>query len=159
LDKFIQCIEAGIKGSKVDITTTGSLSLRKAVEHQNEIGNDKLLQGFLAKAWADAIGEWTKDKTQHKITFLLCQLWDTLFTRVWDTRNFILHHTPNCYRAIEGLNKNEVLAQSDRRLAEHDEAEIERMGRLTKRKWVRQLDKLREIYAKSANNWRKGNLQ
>jgi hypothetical protein len=167
LDKFIQCIEAGTKGSKVDSSTTGSLSLRKAVEHQNEIGNDKLLQGFLAKTWADAIGEWTKDKTQHKITFLLRQLWDTLFTRVWDTRNFILHHTPNCYRATEGLNlaerlrwyrenKNEVLAQSDRRLAEHDEAEIERMGRLTKRKWVRQLDKLRDIYRQECKQLEKG---
>jgi hypothetical protein len=108
LDKFIQCIEAGIKDTKVDSTTTGSLSLRTAVDHQNEIGNDKLLQGFLAKAWANAIGEWTMDKIQHKVTFLLRQLWDTLFTWVWDTRNFILHHTPNCYRAIEGLQKSYV---------------------------------------------------
>jgi hypothetical protein len=53
-------------------------------------------------------------------------------------------------------NKNEVLAQGDRRLAEHDEVAIERMGRLTKQKWVRQLDKLREIYSQECKQLEKG---
>jgi hypothetical protein len=53
-------------------------------------------------------------------------------------------------------NKNEVLAQGDRGLAEHDEAAIERMGRLTKRKWVHQLDKLREIYNQECKHLEKG---
>ena len=66
-------------------------------------------------------------------------LWDILFQQVWDTRNHILHHTPNIYRGKESLslgkriryyrdNSNLLLSHHDRTLADHNNKAIESMG-------------------------------
>jgi hypothetical protein len=48
------------------------------------------------------------------------------------------------------------LAQSDHKLADHGDKEIEHMGRKTRRKWVRTLDKLRETHATELKQLERG---
>ena len=166
MDKFIACLEAGIQGEEL-LALSGSPAMRQAIQHQNQIGTSKLLQGYLARSWADALEEFGCKRVTSKISWLLRQIWDTLFHRLWDTRNFVLHHTPNCYRSAESTNfaerlrwyrdnRNLVLAQSDHKLADHGDEEIERMGRKTRRKWVRTLDRLRKTYATELKQLERG---
>jgi hypothetical protein len=51
-----------------------------------------------------------------------------------------------------------VLRAEDSHLAEHDSEAIERMGRLTKIKWIQQLDKLKNIHSKEGHSRDKGQI-
>jgi hypothetical protein len=166
MDKFVGCLEAGIRDEDA-MTSIESPALRRAIEHQNRIGTTKLLQGFVAKSWADALTEFGCQRVSTKMSWLLRQIWDILFQRLWDTRNFVLHHTPNCYRRAECTNfadrlrwyrdnRNSILAQSDHKLVNFEDDEIERMGRKTRRQWVRILDKLRDAHATELKQLDKG---
>ena len=125
MDKFIACLEAGIQGKELP-APSGSPALKQAIQHQNQIGTPKLLQGYLARSWADALEEFGCKRVPSKISWLLQQVWGILCQRLWDTRNFILHRTPNCFRTAESNNfaeqlrwyrdnRNLVLAQWRRR--------------------------------------------
>ena len=48
------------------------------------------------------------------------------------------------------------MAQLDHKLADHGDEEIKRMGRKTRRKWVRTLDKLRETHATELKQLERG---
>ena len=98
-------------------------------------------------SWAEALRELGCKWVNTKMSWLLWQLWETVFLWQWDTRNYILHHMPNIYRRAETEsfaerlrwfreNRHLVLAPSDSHYAEHDEEAIERMGRKTRWKWV-----------------------
>jgi hypothetical protein len=106
-------------------------------------------------------------KPQTAYSSLYGLIWKTLFQRLWDTWNYILFHTPNRYKLAENdnlagklhwyrENRHHVLRAEDCHLAEHDSEAIERLGRLTKRKWIQQLDKLRNIYSKKGHLLDKG---
>jgi hypothetical protein len=137
IDRFISCIEAGIRNEEATVPE-GPPKLRLAIQHQNKIGTSKLLQGFMAISWADALIELGCKRVNTKMAWLLQQLWDMIFLRQWDTRNYILHHLPNIYRQTEHTNlaerlrwfrehRNLVLSPEDSHLAEHDEEAIECM--------------------------------
>jgi hypothetical protein len=167
MDKFIKYIECGIAGEKISVPSE-PIELRKAILDQNSIGTDKLLQGFIAKSWAKALPAMgsAEKHVPSAIRSLLILIWDTLFQRMWDTRNHILHHLPNNYKIAEGQsydnrlrwyndNYHKVLHEKDRSIVPSIE-EIEQMGRLTKRKWVQQLDKLRKYSEQEGNLLDKG---
>jgi hypothetical protein len=166
IDRFVSCIEAGIREEPAPVPD-GPPKLRLAVMHQNAIGTSKMLQGYLAISWAEALSEFGCKRVNTKMSWLLRQLWETVFLWQWDTRNYILHHMPNVYRRTETEsfaerlrwfrdNRHLVLAPSDSHYAEHDEEAIERMGRRTRRKWVRQLDKLKTVYAQERTQRERG---
>jgi hypothetical protein len=167
MDKFIKYIECGIAGEKIPVPTE-PIELKRAILDQNLIGTDKLLQGFLAKSWAKALPAMgsAEKHVPSAMRSLLILIWDTLFQRMWDTRNHILHRLPNNYKIAEGQsydnrlrwyndNCHKVLHEKDRLLVPSIE-EIENMGRLTKRKWVQQLDKLRKYSEQEGNLLDKG---
>jgi hypothetical protein len=116
-----------------------------------------MLQGFIARSWAAALEATGCKHPTTVIRALHRLLWTVLFKQIWDTRNFILYHTPNHYNREENVtleaklhwyreNRYTVLAECDRHLAEHDSDAISQMGRKTKRKWIQQLDKLSKIH-------------
>jgi hypothetical protein len=97
LEEFMHCIECGITGQDAPIPTFIP-ELREAVRDQNTICTQKLLQGYMAKSWVTAMKS-ANVKRPHQCTKTLQRLlWDILFQKVWDTRNHILHHTPNMYQ-------------------------------------------------------------
>jgi hypothetical protein len=100
IDRFISCIEVGIREEEATVPE-GPPKLRLAVQHQNKIGTSKLLQCYLAISWVEALKEFGCKRVNTKISWLLRQLWETVFLQQWDTRNYILHHLPNIYRQAE----------------------------------------------------------
>jgi hypothetical protein len=82
MDKFIACLEAGIQGEELP-APSGSPALKQAIQHQNQIvgtsmkqaiqhqnqivGTSKLLQGYLARSWADALEEFGCKRVPSKI--------------------------------------------------------------------------------------------
>ena len=157
-DWYHKCLLSGISGEPLT-PPEGPEKLTKAVSDQIQIGTDKMLQGFLAKSWREALEEsGCKSKLlNHHTLSLHRHVWTTLFQQLWDTRNYILHHTPNLYNKSEDgdlskqlhwyrQNRHHVLGEADQRWADHSSQDIERMGRRTKRKWVQLLDKLRKAY-------------
>ena len=156
------CIECGIKG--ISAPTSDSIpELRHVIADQNAIGTTKLLQGYMAKSWVDAM-KHAGVKQPYAMTQLLQRsLWDILFQKIWDTRNHILHHMPNVYRTAESTDLRErlkyyrdhgnlLLSHHDRALADHSDEAIESMGRLTRRKWVKHLDKLHAQFRVECEN-------
>jgi hypothetical protein len=98
-----------------------------------------------------------KAKTLQKL------LWYTLFQKIWDIRNHILHHMPNVYRTAESTDLRErlkyyrdignlLLSHHDKALANHSDEAIESMERLTRRKWVKHLDKLHAQFLTESEN-------
>ena len=73
MDKFVGCLEAGIRDEDA-MTSIESPALRRAIEHQNRIGTTKLLQGFVAKSWADALTEFGCQRVSTKMSWLLRQI-------------------------------------------------------------------------------------
>lgn len=156
---FLSCIKCGIKQTVAPVPKHPH-ELATAVKHQNRIGTHKMLQGYLAKSWGDALratgykGDYRLGLTRlHKI------LWEHLFQRIWDTRNYVLKKTPNQYNTVEDAtleqklnwyreNRHTVLSLQDRHLANIDSDEIKKMGRLTRRKWIKHLDRLHDIHKK-----------
>jgi hypothetical protein len=153
-EAFMTCIECGIKGTSAP-TSNSIPELRCVLADQNAIGTTKLLQGYMAKSWVDAM-KHTRVKQPYAMAKILQRsLWDTLFQKIWDTRNHILHHMPNVYRTAESTdlrerlkyyrdNGNLLLSHHDRALADHSDEAIASMGRLTRRKWVKHLDRLHQ---------------
>ena len=108
MEAFMTCIECGILGTDAP-TTTFIPELCRAVADQNAIGTTKLLQGYMAKSWIAAM-KTAKVKQPHAMAKILQKsLWDILFQKIWDTRNHILHHTPNVYRTAESTDLRERL--------------------------------------------------
>jgi hypothetical protein len=96
-------------------------------------------------------------------------MWDTLFQKVRDTQNHILHHTPNIYWTAESAdlrkclkyyphNGNRLRSHCDCALADHSDKDIEYMGQLTSPHWVKQLDKLHIQFLKESKNREAGQL-
>ena len=162
VDKFMQCIECAINGRGVPIPKFIP-ELREALTDQNTIGTSKLLQGYIAKSWIEAIKR-TGVKRPHQIAKTLqCSVWDIIFQQVWDTRNHILHDTPNIYKNAESTdlrerlryypdNKTTLLNHHNQTATDHSDETIEAMGRLTRRQWVRHLDKLSAQFQKEREN-------
>jgi hypothetical protein len=65
VEKFMQCIECGIEGRDVPIPKFIP-ELREAMTDQNTIGTSKLLQGYIAKSWIEAMKR-TGVKRPHQI--------------------------------------------------------------------------------------------
>jgi hypothetical protein len=76
---------------------------------------------------------------------------------------------PNMYRNAESTdlqerlryycdNKHTLLSHHDQHAADHSDETIEAMGRLTQRRWVRQLDKLNAQFQKECENREAGEL-
>jgi hypothetical protein len=95
----------------------------------------------------------------HTLKRLHVILYEQLFQRLWDTRNYIQKKTPNQYNKAECAtltdrlvwyreNRHNLLSESDLHLANIDEEAIQQMGRATKRKWIRHLDRLHNIHMK-----------
>ena len=168
VEKFMQCIECGIDRRTAPLPTFPQ-ELRGAMTDQNTIGTSKLLQGYMAKSWVDAMKCAGVKHPYQKAKTLQRSLWDVIFQRVWDTRNHILHHTPNLYRNTESTdlrerpryyrdNKNSPLSYHDQSAADHSDETIEAMGRLTRRRWVKHLDKLSAQFQKERQNREAGQL-
>ncbi len=139
---FLSCIKCGTKQTAAPVPNYPH-ELATAVKHQNRIGTHKMLQGYLAKSWGEALratgykGDYRRGLTRlHRI------LWEHLFQRIWDTRNYILKKTPNRYNIAEETtleqklnwyreNRHTALSLYDRHLANIDSDEIKKMGRLT----------------------------
>jgi hypothetical protein len=156
------CIECGIKGTSAP-TSHSIPELRHVIADQNAIGTTKLLQGYMAKSWVDAVKLARVKQPYAMAKILQRSLWDTLFQKIWDTRNHILHHMPNVYRTAESTDLRErlkyyrdhgnlLLSHHDRALADHSDEAIESMGRLTRRKWVKHLDKLHAQFPVECKN-------
>jgi hypothetical protein len=118
-----------------------------------------MLQGFLASSWGAALKVTGHKKHMHTLKRLHVILYEQLFQRRWDTRNYILKKTPNQYNKAECAtladrliwyreNRHNLLSESDRHLTNIDEEAIQQMGRKTKRKWIRHLDRLHTIHVK-----------
>jgi hypothetical protein len=155
---FLSCITCGIDRTNAQVPTSHT-ELATAVKHQNRIGTHKMLQGFLASSWGDALRATGLKKHQSSLKRLHVILYEQLFMKIWDTRNFILKKTPNRYNLAEEAsleqklnwyrdNRHTVLSLSDRHLANIDEEDINKMGKNTRRKWVQHLDRLQEIFKK-----------
>jgi hypothetical protein len=158
---FFSCIKCGIAKTDAPVPNHPH-ELATAVKHQSRIGTHKMLQGFLSRSWRDALQtSGFKGNHQLGLKHLHLLLWNQLFQRIWDTRNFVLKKTPNRYNAAEGASleqklnwyrehRQTLLSLQDRHLANKDEEEIKKMGRLTRRKWVQHLDRLHEIHMKKS---------
>ena len=96
LEQFMHCIESGIAGRDAQLSTFYP-ELNEAVRDQSKIGTHKLLQGYMAKSWITAMKSTNVKHPHQRAKTLQRLLWDILFQKVWDTRNHILHHTPNMY--------------------------------------------------------------
>jgi hypothetical protein len=107
-EAFMTCIECGIKGTSAP-TSNSIPELRRALADQNAIGTTKLLQGYMAKSWVDAMKHARVKQPYAMAKILQRSLWDTLFQKIWDTRNHILHHMPNVYRTAESTDLRERL--------------------------------------------------
>ena len=157
VDAFLMCVRNGISGKSIQMPLAAP-KLQQAVKDQIRIRTDKLLQGFLAKSWVDALVESRSKRPDIRAADLHRSVWDTLFRRLWDTRNHILHNTLNAHNRAEQKelaqklhwyreNRHHVLSEGDCKWAMHDTFAIEQMGRRTRRKWVQHLDKLSKAYA------------
>jgi hypothetical protein len=146
---FISCITNGILETHAPVPSSPH-ELATAVKHQNSIGTHKMLQGFLASSWSAALKATGHKKHQQSLRRLHVFLYDLLFQRIWDTRNFILKKTPNQYNKVADMsltqrliwykeNRHTMLSLSDCHLANFDEETIRQMGRDTKRKWIKTL--------------------
>jgi hypothetical protein len=166
MEKLTTCIECGISGVDTPIPKFIP-ELRRAVADQNTIGTTKLLQGYMAKSWISAMKQAGVKRPHTMAKTLQRSLWDTLFQKIWDTRNHILHHTPNVYRTAESAdlrerlryyrdNGNLLLSHHDRALADHSDKAIESVGRLTRRKWAKHLDKLHAQFLTECENRESG---
>ena len=155
---YLSCINSGIAKKRAPVPEHPH-ELATAVKHQNRIGTHKMLQGFLARTWCNALQASGYKKYQLGIKRLHQIMWEHLFQRLWDTHNFVLKKTPNRYNAAENASlddklnwyrehRHTLLSAQDRHLANKDEEEIAKMGRLTRRKWVQHLDRLHEIHKK-----------
>jgi len=163
---FIHCVTSGM--SKVDApVTTSPHELATAIKHQNQIGTHKMLQGFIASSWGAALKATGHKKHMHTLKRLHVILYEQLFQRLWDTRNYILKKTPNQYNKAECAtladkltwyreNRHTLLSESDRNIANIDDDAIQQMGRNTKRKWIRHLDRLHSIHVKENNTRDRG---
>jgi hypothetical protein len=129
----------------------------------------KLLQGYMAKSWVEAMKRAGVKRPHQMAKTLQRSLWDIIFQQVWDTSNHILHHTPNLYRNAESTdlrerlryyrdNKNALLNHHDQTAVDHSDEAIETMGRLTRRRWVKHLDKLSAQFQKERDNREAGQL-
>jgi hypothetical protein len=156
---FLSCIKCGIKQTAAPVPKHPH-ELATAVKHQNRIGTHKMLQGFLAKSWGDALRA-TGYKGNHQLGLIRLHkiLWEHLFQRIWDDQNYVLKKTPNRYNTAEEAtlehklnwyrdNRHTALSLHHRHLANIDSNKIRKMGRLTRRKWVKHLDRLHDIHKK-----------
>jgi hypothetical protein len=131
--------------------------LYQVVISQNKIGAVKMLQGYLSKAWIQAMEDYGEKHPNRQMTAILRGLWDELFEPIREMRNHILHDLPNRYNdALDKSNEEklqwyydhwfEVLSFHDCKFTEHSKEKIQAMQGKTKRQWVRELDRLRAIY-------------
>lgn len=154
---YITCITCGILRDHAPVPASPH-ELATAIKHQNQIGTHKMLQGFLASSRGAALKATGHKKHMHTLKRLHVILYEQLFQRLWDTRNYILKKTPNQYNKAECAladrliwyreNRHNLLSESDRHLANIDEEAIQQMGCETKCKWIRHLDHLHTIHVK-----------
>ena len=128
MDVFTRSLTSGFTSSVITVPNYPK-ELAQAVQDQNKIGSEKMLQGFIATTWQKALNKCgvKRDKTANTMTFIFKQIWNVLFQRLWDTRNHILHHTPNCYRIAEANSLDSKLQwYSDNRfrLFPHADADL-----------------------------------
>lgn len=119
--------------------------LATAVTHQNEIGTQKMLQGYIAKAWTLALhATGHKKPSKNAIRGLFKMIWGTLFTTIWRTGNNIHHKGPNNAKSADGDrtmvetlrwyrdNWHNALSPQDVHFAEHNDDSILCMGHMTR---------------------------
>ena len=61
-----------------------SPTIRQAIENQQTLGIEFLLQGYLIIDWLVAIQENHPDKPELLLTHLYVGLWKTLFASIWE---------------------------------------------------------------------------
>jgi hypothetical protein len=137
---------------------THTPSIARAVQAQETIGMLKLLQGFPAIEWRQAmVSEGTREHIPRHMRWILGILLNHVIEPLWTTRNHILHKTPNRYNEDDNgklgerltwyrENRYQLLPYHQHRLAEHDADDIERMSNTVRREWVRHLDTARAVY-------------
>jgi hypothetical protein len=136
---LLSCINCGTTQTAAPVPNHPH-ELATAVKHQNRIGTHKMLQGYLAKSWGEALRA-TGYKGNHRLGLARLHriLWEQLFQRIWDTQNYILKKTPHRYNTTEEAtleqklnwyrkNRHTVLSLHDRHLANIDSDKIKKMG-------------------------------
>ena len=78
-----------------------SPTTRQAIENQQTLGGEFLLQGYLTIDWPAAIQENHPDMPKLLRTYLYIGLWKTLFTSIWEQWNTIAHSNESIVVRIE----------------------------------------------------------
>ena len=139
----------------------------RAVDQQERIGFNMMMQGLIARGWSDALRATGSKRVASQALAMIRALVDDFLDPVWKKRCDILHREENrCNEAENKMlasrmlwckrHKTVVMARQDWFLTEYDEGKVRQTGMRQKRRWVKLLDQVKGLHEKEKESRPRG---